>query len=183
MITPFEEVWDYIKDVPGSFTRINAEKLYECALESPGIMAEIGVDQGRSASVLAFAARRTRAKLILVDSWRSVLRENFQKVHDRMVADFVDVSWVIHNFPSVEAALMVSNGLSLIHIDGDHWGAGPEEDCVAWLPKLKPGGIACFHDYRVPTMGDAVDLAVDKHTTGWEDFGVWEGLGIRRKPQ
>lgn len=184
MVTPFEVVWEYVDKIPGSFTRINAEKYYEYALQAEGNVVEIGVDQGRSASVLMFAAKHTGASITLVDSWKSVLRANRDKVSDRLHADFPDLKWTICHADSVNAASLVNEEIrfSLIHIDGDHWGTGPEDDCVAWLPKLLPGGIVCVHDFRVETMGDAVDKAVDKYTAGWEDLGAWEGLGIRRKP-
>ena len=181
MITTFEEVWDYMKDIPGSFTRMNAEKYYEYALQSSGSVVEIGVDQGRSASVLCFAARHTGAMVLLVDSWDSVLIDNKAKVDTLLNTDFPDVTCGILHFPSIEASKRVDVPLSLIHIDANHWGDGPEEDCAVWLPKLISGGFACFHDYGIPTMGHAVTDAVNKHTAGWEDLGAWEGLAIRRK--
>lgn len=185
-MTPFEEVWEYVDKIPGSFTRLNAEKLYECALRSDGQMVEVGVDQGRSASVLMFAARHTGASIFLVDSWRSLLAANERKVADRFGADFRGVKWSICNAPSIEAAALVNGHIqfSLIHIDADHYDDAPGEDCEAWLPKLKAGGFACFHDYG-RTCGEpfvAVDEAVNKYTAGWEDLGTWECLGIRRKP-
>ena len=182
-ITPFQEVWEYIKDITGSFTRTNAEKLYEVALQADGVMVEVGVDQGRSASVLLFAARQTGASLLLVDSWPSVLIHNMGRVSDRLADDFLDISCQIAHGLSVEVAPIVKSELSLVHIDANHYGEGPEEDCVAWLPKLRSGGFACFHDYGTGNEAfKAVDVAVDKHCAGWEDLGAWEGLGIRRKP-
>ena len=36
----------------------------------------------------------------------------------------------------------------LVFVDGDHWNAAG--DILAWLDKVKPGGIMAFHDYIVP---------------------------------
>jgi hypothetical protein len=54
-----DDVWARTDKIPGSFTRLNAEKLYEYASQVPvgGAIVEIGVDQGRSASVLLAATR------------------------------------------------------------------------------------------------------------------------------
>jgi predicted O-methyltransferase YrrM len=183
MILSEEEVWEQVNRIPGSFSRLNVEKFYHYALESPGIMAEVGVDQGRSATVLLLAARHTGATVILVDAWPSVLFENMAKVQSRLTAEFADVNWMIYNLYSVEAAKIVNASLSFVHIDANHYDEEPAKDCAVWLPKLKSGGIACFHDYQAGhNMFPAVDVAVDKHTAGWEDLGAWEGLGIRRKP-
>jgi len=178
MTATSRDVWEYMTPIRGYFGRTNTEKLYEYAMQSPGVIAEIGIEQGRSASVLMFAARHTGAEVLLVDYWK----ENVEAVSDRFCADFPDVKLSFCQFPSVEAAKLVSpdTEFSLIHIDADHCGDAPEKDCIAWLPKVKAGGIACFHDYG--GNFEAVKPAVDKHTAGWEDLGVWDGLAIRRKP-
>jgi len=179
MIMPLEEVWNYANAIPGWFTRSSVEELYGFALTCEGTMVEVGVNQGRSASVLLLAARHTGSRVILIDSWESVLIENLEKVRSRFAVDFPDVPWRIINLPSVEAAELVDGPLSLVHIDANHYDEHPSDDCAAWLPKLSSGGIACFHDYG--STFEAVTPAVDKHTAGWGDLGVWDGLAIRRK--
>lgn len=182
MILSEEELWNYVNAIPGWFTRISAEKFYEYALTCPGKMVEVGVNQGRSSSVLLLAAQHTGASVVLVDSWESVLIDNMDKVRSRFVSSFPGVDWKIINLPSVKAAKAVLGPLSLVHIDANHYDDHPSEDCAAWLPKLSSGGIACFHDYGPGSDFIAVTAAVDKHTAGWEDLGTWDGLGIRRKP-
>ncbi len=76
----------------------------------------------------------------------------------------------------------------MVHIDAHHGDgngvcdpeSGPFIDCAAWLPRLKHGGVACFHD--VGSTFPAVDAALAEYTAGWEDLGTWDGLAIRRKP-
>ena len=188
-----EEIWDYVNRIPGSFGRLNVQKLYEYAIQSPGMVAEVGVDQGRSATVLLLAARETGAHVLLVDLWPSVLGENRIKVSNRLQEEFPDVSWSICHAESVVASTLISPAVSfsLIHIDANHYDDGPARDCATWLPKLRAGGVACFHDYGVGIGGggggdmnmfQAVDDAVNDYCAGWEDLGAWEGLGIRRKP-
>ena len=175
ILTP-EELWKNINKVHGWFSRVNADKLYEYALQSSGTIAEIGISSGRSATALLLAARHTGSKVILVDNWQ----EHFDTVSEILKTEFPDVSSEIHFLSSVEASKEIDNTFSLIHIDANHCGDGPEQDCVAWLPKLQSGGIACFHDYGANF--EAVTQAVDKYTAGWGNLGDWESLAIRRKP-
>jgi hypothetical protein len=179
----FEEAEAYMQTRVGSFTRWSAEKLYEYALKADGLMVEVGVDQGRSASVMLHAAMKTGASVILVDSWKSVLIDNYAKVQDMLLDRFMNkVNAKIYHMESREAADLIQGELSLVHIDADHWGEAPDLDCRLWLPKLKRGGVALFHDYGVPSMNCTVTEAVDEHCATWEDLGVWDSLAIRRKP-
>jgi predicted O-methyltransferase YrrM len=172
--------------IPGSFTKINAEAYYSCAIEVLNLRArptfvEVGVDQGRSASVIMQAIKTTGvdAFMILVDSWESVLIGNKAKVETLAQAN--GIRHVILHMTSVEAAMAVADqSIDMILIDANHTESHPNEDCEAWLPKLKSGGIACFHDYS--SGFQAVDDAVDFWTSAYLDHQVYEGLAVRRKP-
>jgi len=62
-----------------------------------------------------------------------------------MAALGVDVQ--IHSKPSVEAAKDFSDeSIDAVFIDGDHSFEAVKQDIMAWLPKVKPGGILCGHD-------------------------------------
>lgn len=179
---PFSDIWPFTDTIPGSFTLLSAEKLYEvaCAIPTFGVVVEIGVDQGRSASVLMAAGDQTASDIYLFDSWESVLVDNYARVKE-MLTHFNRAPFVTR-MSSTEAAYWWSIGppIDLLHIDANHYAPHPAEDCEAWLPKLCRGGIACFHDYGAP--GFDVTAAVDHYTAGWEDLGVWDSLAIRRKP-
>ncbi len=176
---PFADIWPFTDSIPGSFTELSASKLYQYACGAKGVIAEIGVDQGRSASVLFEAAAQTGASLILVDSWESVLIDNYYKVK-RLREFYPSVVTGIHRMTSVDAAHAIDVELSLVHVDANHRDWYPANDCDAWLPKLKPNGIACFHDYH--QSWPSVIAAVNSRTRDWEDLGVWDSLAIRRKP-
>lgn len=177
----FDQAWDFTDPIPGSFTRRSGEAYYRYALQVPPgeVIVEVGVDQGRSASLLLQAAELTGARLVLVDSWESVLIDNLAKVLT-LVGDFPGVNAEIIHARSVEAAKRVPGPIAMVHIDANHYDDNPANDCEAWLPKLKSGGIACFHD--VHSSFPAVTAAVDKYTAGWQDLGEFDGLAIRRKP-
>ncbi len=182
----FEGIWPLTESIPGSFTRLSAEKLYEYALGVPdrGVVVEVGVDQGRSASILLTASEFTHAQLWLIDKWESILIDNLKKV-EALVKKFplVDECVILHG-SSAAAGAAFPHPIDLIHIDAHHHDdildGGPDLDCQAWMPKVRPGGVAAFHDYD-STFHD-VKKAVDKYTAGWEDLGNWDSLAIRRKP-
>lgn len=179
----FEELWSFTDSIPGSFTKLSAEKLFEYAsrVERNGTIAEIGVDQGRSLSVLLNARRGNPTLFVLVDSWESVLIDNMDKVKKLLAGT---PNYMLLNMTSVDAAVGWHGHLDMIHIDAHHHDdtdkGGPTLDCEWWLPKLKIGGVACFHDYY-PSWPD-VTAAVDKYCAGWENLGDWDSLAIRRKP-
>jgi len=177
----FEGLWEFTDTIPGSFTRLSGEKLFEFASQVPagGKIAEIGVDQGRSASLLLGAAEKTRATVYLIDSWESVLVDNWHKVENLRTKFHAD-SLIMRWFSDEAAAEFEDGSLDLTHIDANHHAPNPDIDCTLWMPKLRTGGVACFHDYH-PSW-PAVVAAVDKHCAGWEDLGVWDSLAIRRKP-
>jgi len=175
-VITFEEVFQSVDQVPGSFIEESCRALFAQALKARGILVEVGVDQGRSASVLLHAVSETGAELILVDSCPI----HISKVQ-ALIESFPNARAEILFKDSVTAALDVPGPLSLIHIDADHYGTSPAEDCRAWLPKIEPGGVACFHDYGSESTFPEVTLAVDKYTKGWEDLGTWGGLAVRRR--
>ena len=77
----FEEAWAICDSIPGSFTHTNANGLWDACKRLPdnAYIAEVGVDQGRSASIL-LAASKPAWIIALVDSWESVLIDNKAKV-------------------------------------------------------------------------------------------------------
>jgi len=50
--------------------------------------------------------------------------------------------------PSVRAArLFADESIAFVFIDGNHTRESVLEDCAAWWPKIKPGGVMAGHDY------------------------------------
>lgn len=66
---------------------------------------------------------------------------------------------VIRKF-SIDAVKLFDDGeFDFVFIDAAHDEESAEEDGTIWLPKVKPGGIICGHDYGVY---DGVKKAVDR---------------------
>ena len=129
-------------------------------------VAEIGVYRGRFAGCLR--TNWPAAELYLIDPWRhlpNMARQN-GRMHkaggspeaNQAIWDIIyaEVQGLFANDPhthliratSAEAAPGVADeSLDVIHIDGDHSYEAVCEDITLWLPKLRPGGMLCGHDY------------------------------------
>ena len=67
----------------------------------------------------------------------------------------------VYSITSREAAGQIPSNLDLVFIDADHSEAAVVYDICLWLPKVRPGGILCGHDYGSPKW-QGVKAAVDR---------------------
>jgi hypothetical protein len=144
----------------------------------PVIGAEIGVF---TAALSWRLLERDDLTLYMVDSWEGhgAGYQSFsgdfhaglsQEEQDEFVAvarsetEFAGDRARIIRKRSVEAAGDVPDGsLDFVFVDADHSYEGCRDDIAAWLPKLKPDGLLCGHDYGNYAFPDfGVDLAVDE---------------------
>jgi hypothetical protein len=140
--------------------------------------AEIGVFQG---SLSALLLDDPRVHLIMVDSWAADGADYVGESgdwHARLSAEqqngfmqaalaqtaFAGERATVLRLPSVCAAAAIPDAsLDFVFIDADHSYEGCARDIAAWLPKLKPDGLLCGHDYGnedFPQFG--VNRAVDE---------------------
>jgi hypothetical protein len=115
----------------GAFSELDAEILVPAVmkLEPKDIYLEVGVDKGRSLSIVKMMAKEG-VQIYGVD-----LRED-PKVEGT-------------NFTrgdSVEVASKFDKKIDVIFIDGDHTYEGCKRDIEAWYPHMKERGIMFFHD-------------------------------------
>lgn len=188
---PLAEVLAYTTNVSGYFDPDEIEALYKYACEVPadGVIVEIGVYCGRSSSVLLQAAQASGALVELIDPWVWMGDDAKALFYKTVLRDFARTTrFNVHEMSSQDAAERLSiSAIGLLHIDGDHQEDGVRHDCENWLPRLKSGGVACFHDYArkgadgVEEVFPGIRAAVDQYTAGWEDLGVVNTLAMRRK--
>lgn len=178
MPTPtFDEVWRNVRGIHGHFRVRCAQKLFQYAmLCKPGSeFVEIGSYCGRSAGILGQVALANYCHLTLVDDFTYELgaRELTRQLHAARLGCF---PYTLMVMPSEKAVKRYSRWIDLLHIDGDHSGA--TQDALWWLPKLKVGGWALFHDWgqSAPNVMEAV-AALE----GYQDLGTFASLAIRRK--
>lgn len=161
----------------------------------PRIMAEIGVDKGRS---MRFILRRVDfiEQYWAVDWWSQEAAE--QTPSDAGSGDYYSY-WArrpAHNwdkiyygvvkympwFPAlriVKAPSVAAAGLfrylpgyfDLVFIDANHMYESVKEDIDVWLPTIRAGGVICGHDYASP-IHPGVRQAVDERF-GAEDIELW----------
>ena len=93
------------------------------------------------------------------DDMEDVFRAKFQD--DPRVDIFKGLSWGMAND--------VKDGiLDFIFIDAGHDYESVKKDILAWISKVKPGGLLCGHDINIKGVRDAVEELLP----GWIDSGV-----------
>ncbi len=126
-----------------------------------GTTAELGVWQGRSLCAIAEVIRARRLKVHAIDTFggtegeRDVVHDcdgRLQEVFEANLERFgIRAQVEVHAGSTVPvAAAFAEASLDLVFIDADHRYQQTLDDIRAWLPKVKPGGALCGHDYKRP---------------------------------
>lgn len=139
-----------------------------------GSVAEIGSWTGGSAYTMQKAARKigNPIKFFFIDPWRygpgecapvlTVMAKgrDIRGEFDKRLFGFKGKYTPIQKESVPASAGFSLNSLDMVFIDGDHSYEGVKADIEAWLPKVKPGGVICGHDYNRDEYG--VTRAVDE---------------------
>lgn len=140
--------------------------LYHTAKKYKNVL-EVGSWKGRSTHALLSGCKGT---VTSVDTWEGSIdqrddtswmakREDIFSIFKSNVGHFENL--VIHKSMSVEGAKAFPDGhFDMIFIDAGHTYQDVIDDIEAWLPKMKPDGMFCGHDYIESWMG--VIAAVDE---------------------
>ena len=157
--------------------------VFKYCLEVPagGIIVELGVAYGKTSVVMATAAKRVGAQFFAVDNFGLVGTE--AEYRERLKLLQLPVTLLVGRTQEVAWNLPID----LILIDAGHDEANIRPDCERWLPFVKPGGVAIFHDYEQGEITRehphwAVKFYADKNTLGWADLAHIKQLKIKRKP-
>lgn len=161
-------LWKSFNETPGFMPRDEARALYAAALSATAIgdLVEIGTYQGKSAILLAAAARAGGRMLLTVDHHRG--SEEHQPGWDYHDPDLVDpIVGRIDTLPSARRALALAGvedsvlllvgrsaevarrwpgAAGFVFIDGGHTDEAARADFEGWAPKLLPGGLLAIHD-------------------------------------
>lgn len=86
---------------------------------------------------------------------------------DNLRGEIADHKVCSYWFPSPQASRQFPDGYAdMIFVDGDHTYQAVKADILAWLPKLRAGGLLCGHDYTHAADGlierPGVKQAVDE---------------------
>lgn len=118
---------------------------------------ELGVWFGRSAAFMAVEIVNS-GKDIKLDVVDNFLKSPIDRATNSL-SEFDFVKVIESSTP--EAAKYYDNeSLDFVFVDADHSAHGVTMDILAWLPKVKKGGVIAGHDYenwRYPELKIAVD--------------------------
>jgi hypothetical protein len=123
-------------------------------------IVEIGAWKGRSTAFMAVEIANSKKKIQfdVVDTWAGS-EENIHQtdaliVNDSLYQHFLDNMKLVENYytpkrmTSLEAAATYTdNTLDFVFIDASHGYENVKADILAWLPKVKLGGVLAGDDY------------------------------------
>jgi SAM-dependent methyltransferase len=121
-------------------------------------IVEIGSWKGRSASFMAVEIINSNKniKFDCVDTWEGSIEHKTydviteEKLYDIFLSNIEPVKHIVNpvRMTSIEASkLYDDNSLDFVFIDASHEYEDVKQDILAWLPKVKIGGILAGHDY------------------------------------
>ena len=133
-------------------------------------LVEVGSWKGRSAAFMAVEIINSNKniKFDCVDTWKGSIEHTTydviteEKLYDVFLSNIEPVKHIINpiRMTSIEASkLYEDNSLDFVFIDASHEYEDVKEDILAWLPKVKIGGVLAGHDYNT---FEGVNRAVDE---------------------
>jgi MMP 1-O-methyltransferase len=161
-------LWQAFVETAGFMPQDEARALYAAALAGAAIgdLVEIGTYQGKSAILLAGAARAGGRMLLTVDHHRgSEEHQPGWEYHDPELVD--PAVGLIDTLPlarrslalagvedvvvllvgrSADVARVWTGAAGFVFIDGGHTDEAAQADYQGWAPKLASGGVLAIHD-------------------------------------
>jgi len=150
-----------------------------------GIIVEIGVYRGGSASIIA-KHKKTEKNFFCFDSFEGLPKENqefdnFHKEKDFDNTDFESVKTYLEKFdntfvlkgffPQENSSIIKNQKISMAHIDVDLYQC--YLDCLEFIyPRMSIGGIMVFDDYKEKTCLGA-KKAIDEFFKNKRESLIW----------
>ena len=150
-----EHFYDNIK---GWFTWPQLYKDMVAKFPSGSSFVEVGVYKGCSLSYLIVEMINANKEMSItaVDSFSE--NNQLNKFHSNLISVKDKYDTIVGN-SWLSASKFDDKSLDFVFIDADHTYESAKKDILAWLPKVKAGGILAGHDY--PTW-EGVTRAVDE---------------------
>ena len=149
----FQDIWEKSSRIEGAFSPEEAKVLFNKSMICGDIsnIVEIGSYLGRSSTVLGQVAKYRNHNLTCIDPFidgcGNIKAKDMEK-HFRQNMDSLNLKYELLAMKSEDAVKIYDKEISLLFIDGDHTKQGVKKDKELWLPKVKVGGYALFHDYN-----------------------------------
>lgn len=158
------------KEIHGWF---DYEELYReiaDAIPEGGKFVEVGCWMGRSLGAFREFSKGKQLEIHAVDTFggtpanathAAILRAHGGNVCETFLGNMralgLNGELTIHKKDSAEAADDFEGGsVDAVFIDADHSYEAVKRDILAWLPKVKGGGMICGHDFDEPGVKQAV---------------------------
>ncbi len=167
-----------LMDKPVRAAVVRANAVLRRLPEGPVSGVEVGVFEGEMSAALL---QRADLSLDMVDSWaangasyvadsgdwhaaQSEEQQDAFFQQAKISTEFARERARMRRRPSTAAALASpAHRYDFVFIDADHSYEGCKADIEAWVPKLKPDGLLCGHDYENPDCPQfGVKRAVDE---------------------
>ena len=137
-------------------------EIIEKYCQKDSVVAEIGTYVGATTVVASHLVKQKGGKYIAVDWFKGspettgahqqdelkgtkiidIFKENIKKVGTEDIVTIYDMA-------SLDAANEIPDeSIDICFIDADHHYEAVKADILAYLPKIKPGGIICGHDFE-----------------------------------
>lgn len=182
----FQEVWQKSESIEGAFSPEEGKILFNKAMvcEKGANMVEIGSYLGKSSSILGQVAAYRGHNLTCIDPFvdghGAIKAKDMEKAFRSNMSRF-NLDYKLLVMTSQKAGEIYDKEIGLILVDGNHLEAGVSLDIELWLPKVKIGGYALFHDYG-GTGWTGVKAAVDRISKEeFADDGIQQSLIIKRR--
>lgn len=149
------------------------------------VIVEIGTDIGESTATLLAAAELTGGHVWSVDINPGIKFLETYAEHD-------DGSWtfICGDSSAQTIARQVPGAIDVLYVDGDHRYDQVVAELRLYMPRVKGGGIALFHDTTFDPWGrpeifrvdDALNDVLPGMGLKWENLPGKAGLGVVRVP-
>lgn len=141
------------------------QDLYDIVVKEAGPgakLVEVGVWHGASVVYLAQKAQEADKCPVIyaVDIFVEPFIEDFRRTLEECGVE--GLVRPIKSDSTEAAALFDDRSLDFVFIDADHSYEAVKRDLLAWLPKVRPGGIIGGHDYPRPGVKKAVAEALPR---------------------
>jgi len=153
----------FYQKIPGHFTWPDFARDMAELMPLNAHLVEVGVLNGQSVACLGvelLRAGRPRCRIELVDTHiPRDIRDALAPIARLLGPMHEGVSWEV-------ARRFEERSLDYVMLDADHDYESVKKDIAAWLPKVRPGGILCGHDYcaEIPGVQRAVTEAFERVT-------------------
>ena len=147
------------------------------------VAAEVGTWKGLSAAIVGLGMADHGGLYYCIDNYKSTNAELVK--HENTLEEFLTMRKNLHLervlLPvvgwSTEVCDQVPNDLDFVYIDGDHEPQSVYMDSKLYVPKLRPYGLALYHDHPWESVRAGIKMAVDegliKRVNVIDDFGIF----------